>query len=77
MHAASLDTVKECRNKVRAPYQKKKTSSCLKIWKKKKVQSERCGTAQYNQTQHSTDITESGGAESVKLQCLESHTQHF
>ena len=60
---------KECRNKVRAPYQKEKTSSHLKIWKKKEVQSERCGTAQC------TDITDSEGAESVKLQCSKSHTQ--
>jgi len=60
---------KECRNKVRAPYQKKKTSSPLKIWKKKEVQSERCGTTQC------TDITDSEGAKSVKLQCSKSHTQ--
>jgi len=58
---------KECRNKVWAPYQKEKMSSSrLKIWKKKEVQSERGST-----TQH-TDITESEGAGSVKLQ---SHTQ--
>jgi len=37
---------KECRNKVQGPYQKKKSSSHLKIWKKKEVQSKRCGTAQ-------------------------------
>ena len=60
---------KECRKKVRAPDQKEKTSSHLKIWKKKEVQSERCGTTQY------TDITNSEGAESVKLQCPKSHTQ--
>ena len=66
---------KECRNKVQGPYQKKKSSTCLKIWKKKEVQLERCGTAQYTQTQHNTDITDSGGAESVKLQCPKSHTQ--
>ena len=54
---------KECRNKVRAPYQKEKTSSHLKIWKKKEVQSEKCGT------------TQSEEAESVKLQCSQSHTQ--
>ena len=66
---------KECSNKVRAPYQKEKTSSCLKIWKKKEVQSERCGTAQCTQTQHNTDITDSVEAESVKLQCPKSHTQ--
>ena len=41
----------------------------------KEVQLERCGTAQYTQTQHNTDITDSGGAESVKLQCPKSHTQ--
>jgi len=52
---------KECKNKVRASHQKEKTSPHLKIWKKKEVQSERSGT-----TQH-TDITDSGGAESVKL----------
>ena len=60
---------KECRKKVWAPHQKEKTSSHLKIWKKKEVQSERCGTAPY------TDITDSGGDESVKLQCPKSHTQ--
>jgi hypothetical protein len=61
---------KECRNKVWAPYQKEKTSSShLKMWKKKEVQSERGGTAQH------TDITESEGAGSVKLQCPKSHTQ--
>ena len=69
-------TTKECRNKVWAPYQKEKTSSShLKIWKKKEVQSERCGTAQYTQTQYNTNIRDSGGAESVKLQCPKSHTQ--
>ena len=57
---------KECKNKVRTPHQKEKTSSHLKIWKKKEVQSGRCGTAPY------TDITNSRGAESVKIQ---SHTQ--
>jgi len=54
----------DCRNKVRAPYQKEKTSSHLKIWKKKEVQSKRCGTAQY------TDITDSEGAESVNFSFL-------
>ena len=63
-------TAKECRNKVWAPYQKEKTSSShLKIWKKKEVQTERCGIAQY------TDMTDSEGAKSVKLQCPKSHTQ--
>ena len=52
---------KECTNKVWAPYQKEKTSSHSKIWKKKEVQSERCGTTQC------TNITNSERAESVKL----------
>ena len=52
---------KKCRRKYWAPYQKEKTSSHLKIWKKKEVQSGRCGTTPY------TDITNSGGTESVKL----------
>lgn len=60
---------KECRRKFWAPYQKEKTSSHSKIWKKKEVQSEKCGTAQC------TDITDSGGAESVKFQCSKSHMQ--
>ena len=68
-------TSKECRNKVQAPYKKEKTSSHLKIWKKKEVQSERYGTTQYTHTQHNTDITDLGRAESVKLQCPKSHTQ--
>ena len=61
---------KECRNKVWAPYQKEKTSSSdLKMWKKKEVQSERGITAQH------TDITESEGTGSVKLLCPKSHMQ--
>ena len=60
---------KECKNKVLAPYQREKTSSHLKIWKKKEVQSERCGTAQC------IDMTDLEGAEGVKLQCFKSHTQ--
>ena len=64
---------KECRKKFRAPHQKEKTSTCLKVWKKKEVQSERCGTTQ--DSQHNTVITDSGGAESVQLQSPESHTQ--
>jgi myosin heavy subunit len=61
---------KECRNKVWAPYQKEKmTSSRLKIWRKKEVQSEKGNTA------HHTDIPESEGAEGSKLQCPESHMQ--
>ena len=60
---------KECSNKVWAPYQKEKMSSShLKIWRKKEVQSEKGGTAQR------TDIPESEGAESTKLQCPESQT---
>jgi len=52
---------KECRNKVWARYQKEKISSShLKIWRKKEVQSEKGGTT------HRTDIIEGGG--SVKLQ---------
>ena len=66
---------KECRKKVWAPHQKEKTSSHLKIWKKKELQLERCRTAQHTQTQHNTDITDSRGAESVKLQCPKSHMQ--
>jgi len=61
---------KECRNKVWAPYQKEKMSSSnLKIWKKKEVQPERHGTEQI------TNITDSGGAKSVKLQYPKSHMQ--
>ena len=61
---------KECRNKVWASYQKEKmTSSRLKIWRKKEVQSEKGNTA------HHTDIPESEGAEGTKLQCPESHMQ--
>ena len=37
--------VKECRRKFWAPYEKEKTSSHSKIWKKKEVQSEKCGMA--------------------------------
>jgi len=66
---------KECRNKARTSHQKEKTPSHLKIWKKKEVQSERYGTAQSTQIQHNTDITDSEGAESIKLQCPESHMQ--
>ena len=56
------DISKECRNKVWAPYKKEKTSSShLKMWKKKEVQSERGGTSQH------IDITESEEARSVKL----------
>ena len=61
---------KECRNKGWTSHRKEKTSSHLKIWRKKEVQSAQC-----TETQHSTDISDSGGAESVKLQCYESHTQ--
>ena len=66
---------KECKNKRRTSHQKEKTTSHLKIWKKKKVQSERCGTTQSTKVQHSTDITDSEGTESVKLQCPETYTQ--
>ena len=58
---------KECRNKVQAPHQKEKTSSHLKIWKKKEAQFEKCGTTQYTQTQHNTDITDSERVENIKL----------
>ena len=47
-----LHIAKECRNKGRTSHQKEKTSSHLKIWKKKEVQSESGGTTHY------TDITE-------------------
>ena len=60
---------KECRNKARTSHQKEKTSSRLKIWRKKEVQSESGST-----TQH-TDIPESEGAESTKLQCPKYHMQ--
>ena len=61
---------KECRKKVWAPYQKEKMSSSrLKIWRKKEVQSEKGGTTQR------TDIPESERAESTKLQYPESHMQ--
>jgi len=62
-------TEKECRRKFQAPHQNEKTSSHLKIWKKKEVQLERCGIV------HCTDITNLGGVESVKLQCYKYHTQ--
>ena len=38
---------KECRNKGWTSHKEKKTSSHLKIWKKKELQLERCGIAQY------------------------------
>jgi len=60
---------RECRRKFWPPYQNEKTSSHSKIWKKKEVQLERCGIAQC------TDIIDSGGDESVKLQCYKYHTQ--
>lgn len=60
---------KQCRRRFWAPYQKEKTSSQSKIWTKKEVQSERSGIAKY------TDITDSEGDESVKLQFPKSHTQ--
>lgn len=60
---------KECIRKFWAPYQKEKTSSHSKIWKKKEVQSEKCGMTQC------THISNSGGAGSVKLQCTKSHMQ--
>jgi len=51
---------KDCRNKVWAPYQKKKMlSSHLNMWRKKEVQSEKGGTAKH------IDIPESKGAEST------------
>ena len=60
---------RECRNKVRASYQKEKTSSHSKIWKKKEVQLEKFGMAQC------TDMTGTREAESMKLQCSKCHTQ--
>ena len=42
---------KECRNKAQTSHQKEKMPSHLKIWKKKEVQSEGCGTAQSTQIQ--------------------------
>jgi len=50
---------KECRRKFRPTYQKEKTSSHSKVWKKKEVQSETCGIAQY------TDIIDLGKTEIV------------
>lgn len=55
---------KYCRNKV---HDKKKSSTCLKVWKKKEVQSERCGIAEY------TDMTEEAG--SVEHQCSKYNTR--
>ena len=66
---------KECKNKARTSHQREKTTSHLKIWKKKEVQPERCDTAQNTQVQHNTDIINSEGAEGVKLQGSNSHTQ--
>ena len=40
-----------------------------KVWKKKEVQSEICGIAQY------TNRIDSGGTENMKFQCPNSHTQ--
>ena len=60
---------KECRSKIRPTYQKEKISSHSKVWKKKEVQPEICGIAQY------TDRTESGEIESMKVQCSNSDTQ--
>jgi len=60
---------KKCMRKFWPPYQREKTSSHSKIWKKNEVQSERCGIAEY------TDITDSEGDESVEPQCSKSHTQ--
>ena len=59
----------ECRNKARTSHQKEKTSSRLKIWRKKEVQTEKGSTA------HRTDIPESERAKSTKLQCPKSHMQ--
>jgi len=50
----------ECRRIFWEPYQKKKTSSQSKIWKKKEVQSERCSIAEY------TDMIDSEGAKGVE-----------
>ena len=52
---------KECMRKFQPTYQKEKSSSHSKLWKKKEVQLERCGIAQY------TNIIDSGGAQSMKL----------
>jgi hypothetical protein len=58
---------KECKRRLWTPNQKRKTSSRLKIWKKKEVQPERCGIAEY------TDMTEEAG--SVEHQCSKSNTR--
>lgn len=60
---------KECRRKFWPTYQKEQTSSHSKVWKKKEVQPEICGIAQY------TDRTDSGGTENMKFRCSNSHTQ--
>ena len=60
---------KDCRRRFWAPYQKEKTSSHSKIWKKKEVQSEICDIEKY------TNMIDLERAESVKLQFSKSHTQ--
>ena len=60
---------KECTSKFQPTYQKEKTSSHSKVWKKKELQSEKSDITQY------TDRTESGGTENMKFQCSNSHTQ--
>jgi len=59
----------ECGRKFWAPYQKDKTSSHSKIWKKKEVQSEKCGMAQC------TEMTDSWEVQSMELQCSKSDTE--
>jgi len=60
---------KECRSEFQGTYQKEQTSSHCKVWKKKELQSKRCGIAQY------TNKIESRGTESMKFQCSNSHMQ--
>ena len=69
MQKGHLNQAKECKRRLWTPYQKEKTSSRLKIWKKKEVQPERCGIAEY------TDMTDSEVAGSVEHQCSKSHTR--
>jgi len=52
---------KECRRKFQPTYQKKKTSSLFKVWKKKELQTKRCVIAQC------TDRTDSEGTENMKF----------
>jgi len=69
MHVTSLDIQQRNAGTNYGHHTKRRKHHHTKIWKKKEVQLERCGTTQY------TDITDSKGPESEKLQCPKSHTQ--